>query len=533
MPEYSMDLNMIRVSNKKFLKKAEKCRPELGECKVSPVRIAEIVYKEDKTYPEAVTRDSIERLSEYHLKKGDKICLDFADHQVGYVTFDMASVGSPQDSPAYIRIKFGEIAKELTERSEDYNGWISRSWIQEEYIHIDVLPISIELPRRYAFRYLEIEVLDTSAKWQLQIRDVSCRSVSAVNGIDAEPFACDDKLIQKIDEVSLRTLRNCMQSVFEDGPKRDRRLWLGDLRLQALVNYATFRQYDLVKRCLYLFAGQTRRDGQVSACMYIEPCVIADDTFLLDYSMFFGVILLDYYRASGDRETLEELSQCAYRQMEIAKEQFDRADRLIPGHGFWGFIDWTEGLDKQAAMQGVYIYSAKRVGEIAEILGDEEKARELYTEAQKKTDAARKYFLDQISGLFVSGEERQINYASQVWMILSGAVSPEEGREILRRLKEAAPEKKMVSPYMNHHFVEALLVCGEKEEALEYIKTYWGGMVRHGADTFWELYNPDDPAESPYGSSIVNSYCHAWSCTPAYLFRQYFTAATEETNEYR
>lgn len=51
---------------------------------------------------------------------------------------------------------------------------------------------------------------------------------------------------------------------------------------------------------------------------------------------------------------------------------------------------------------------------------------------------------------------------------------------------------------------------------------YWGGMISHGADTFWELYNPENPAESPYGSSIVNSYCHAWSCTPTYLLRKYF-----------
>ena len=522
MPEYSIDLNMSRVTNEEFLKKAEACKPELREHRVYPMQIVEIVHKDDKTYPEAVARDEIDRLPEYHLKKGDRICLDFGDHQVGYITLYLAAVGSPQDSPAYIRIRFGEIAKELTERSADYNGWISSSWIQEEAIHLDVLPAMFELPRRYAFRFLEIEVLDTSVKWQLQVRGISCRSVSAVNGIEAETFACDDELLQRIDEVSLRTLRNCMQSVFEDGPKRDRRLWLGDLRLQALVNYETFRQYDLVKRCLYLFAGQTRDKGQVSACMYIESCVIADDTFLLDYSMFFGAVLLDYYRASKDRETLEQLSLCAYRQMEIAKEQFDRDDRLIPGNGFWGFIDWTEGLDKQVAMQGVYIYCAKRVGEIAELLGDDEKARELYIEAQKKTEAARKYFMDSTSGLFVSGEERQISYASQVWMILAGAVSAEEGAGILKRLREHPPEKKMVSPYMNHHFVEALLLCKEYDQAMEYIKAYWGGMIQHGADTFWELYNPNDPAESPYGSSIVNSYCHAWSCTPAYLLRKYF-----------
>ena len=47
-------------------------------------------------------------------------------------------------------------------------------------------------------------------------------------------------------------------------------------------------------------------------------------------------------------------------------------------------------------------------------------------------------------------------------MILAEAVSGEEGAEILDRLVELKPEKGMVSPYMNHHFVEALLMCGKK-----------------------------------------------------------------------
>ena len=47
-------------------------------------------------------------------------------------------------------------------------------------------------------------------------------------------------------------------------------------------------------------------------------------------------------------------------------------------------------------------------------------------------------------------------------------------------------------------------------------------MVKLGADTFWELYNPANPDESPYGGTIVNSYCHAWSCAPAYFLRKYY-----------
>jgi alpha-L-rhamnosidase len=53
------------------------------------------------------------------------------------------------------------------------------------------------------------------------------------------------------------------------------------------------------------------------------------------------------------------------------------------------------------------------------------------------------------------------------------------------------------------------------------MKTYWGGMIQDGADTFWELYNPQNKEFSPYGSHLINSYCHAWSCTPTYLKRKY------------
>jgi hypothetical protein len=117
----------------------------------------------------------------------------------------------------------------------------------------------------------------------------------------------DDQLLQEIDRVSQKTLMQCMQDVFEDGPKRDRRLWLGDLRLQALANYATFGANDLVKKCLYLFAAQTTSDGQVSANVFIEPRLIPDDTFLADFSLFFIDSLLDYFRETNDRGTLTDL----------------------------------------------------------------------------------------------------------------------------------------------------------------------------------------------------------------------------------
>jgi len=78
---------------------------------------------------------------------------------------------------------------------------------------------------------------------------------------------------------------------------------------------------------------------------------------------------------------------------------------------------------------------------------------------------------------------------------------------------------KPVTPYLYHYVVEGLLAGGLTREARAMLESYWGGMIKAGADTFWEIYDPAQPLSSPYGDIHINSYCHAWSCTPAYLLR--------------
>ncbi len=59
----------------------------------------------------------------------------------------------------------------------------------------------------------------------------------------------------------------------------------------------------------------------------------------------------------------------------------------------------------------------------------------------------------------------------------------------------------------------------------------WGEMVKDGADTFWEVYNPADKRLSPYGSNMINSYCHAWSCTTSYFIRKHFMSFNSDSGD--
>lgn len=173
-------------------------------------------------------------------------------------------------------------------------------------------------------------------------------------------------------------------------------------------------------------------------------------------------------------------------------------------------------------MHGVLLYSLRCGIQLCSELGEQELAEKFTFEYEQGKLAALQVLWDKDEKFFISGADRQISWASQIWMCLAGVVEGQQAADLLKRAKQAESICGMVTPYLFHHYVQALLECDEKKLAITEIKKYWGSMLDAGADTFWELYNPEDPLESPYGSSMVNSYCHAWSCTPSYLMRKIY-----------
>jgi alpha-L-rhamnosidase len=91
------------------------------------------------------------------------------------------------------------------------------------------------MPRRRAFRYVKIEVISTSPRYGVKISNPIANAVTSAPWEDPAILSFANKGkemseeekdgLRKIDEVALRTLRNCMHTVYEDGPRRDMRLW--------------------------------------------------------------------------------------------------------------------------------------------------------------------------------------------------------------------------------------------------------------------------------------------------------------------
>lgn len=458
---------------------------------------------------------------ELFLERKKTYIFDFGDHIVGRVKLNINFKGSPPDAPVKIKLQFGELLSEVLREPEEYSGELSASWIQEELLTIDIIPNEIELTRRYAFRYIKVKVIDTSPKFDISL-DFNAISETSANISKITTVEIKDELLKKIDEISQKTLVQCMQDVFEDGPKRDRRLWLGDLRLQARANYFTVRNNELVKKCLLLFATKVAENGLVAANIFDKPYLIPDDTFLADYSLFFIDTLLEYFQETKDLETLKILYPVAKDQYMELKKVISSDGEVIPKNGWWAFIDWQEKLDKRLSIQGIYIYSLKKLISLAEFVKDYTIIEELIKQISLLEKWVIENAYDPQKSLFIHKEELQPSIASQVWISLAEVGDLEFQRNLLKSvLNNRENLIACNTPYMYHHLVEALFENDLTEEGIYELKDYWGGMVKMGADTFWEAFNPEDPAFSPYGDSLINSYCHAWSCTPCYLIRKY------------
>lgn len=513
-------------NSKEWLRKAEACRPELSYQTISPARTVRSVQDakafqgwrmEDAGQPDILFNEPF--------KKHPAITLDFGNHYTGYLTFSIKPSGlKAADAPVRLKFTFAEVPGELNTPLEPYKGGLARSWVQDEIVTVMSVPHEMTIPRRLAGRYLKIELLGISGSFDFVFDKLTFKTQTSVTNEAPALASTTDPLVRDIYKVGLNTLKECMQTVYEDGPKRDRRLWIGDLYLEALANAHTFKNHELTKHCLYLLAAFANDEGLLHATLLEKPQPHPQyGTHTLDYCLIYNVALLEYLKETGDMETANDLWPVVVRQIELALRQFspEWIYDMDKKPQYWLVFDWKDGYDRQASMQGLTIFALQHSYELAKMLGKEKEAGEWPTIAGKMKKAARQHFYDKKRGVMVSGKDKQISYLSQVWMILSNTLDKKEGAKAMATVMSMPDACYPGCPYAYHYVIEALLQCGMPQEARKLITDYWGSMVKRGADTFWEVYDPNNDYLSPYGFFVINSYCHAWSCTPIYFINKY------------
>lgn len=414
----------------------------------------------------AVRNNGVIIVSKTSRYTGEEFVLDFGRETIGYLRMKIKS-----EKSVSLRIHYGETLNEaMGEASRDT---LQNRMLNEEYrlfggVH------EFEARTRVGFRYARVEIFDAEAL--VEASDFSLRTQLypvARRGY----FECDNTELNKLWEMGERTLVYCMHEWYIDAPKRDRFLWAGDARMEALINYYTFFDTELFEFSWEAFAKCRFADGGI-------PSVYGQGASMLwDYVAMYIIAFYDYYMFTGN-------SDFAVKHIDTITKATDYLTSLTDESGLINIPENPLGK------KWMVVLSAKT--------GYDPFLNELYVRCLQ---TAR--IFSKIAGADEKSKEYEKQYAGS-----------------FKALKELNYEDKMFEMYddtpnctIHYELAEIDAVHGRIDKILDRIYKYWIPMIESGADCTYEgMYGDIVPVnvKTDVKPDYI-SYCHAWSGSPVIL----------------
>ena len=212
--------------------------------------------------------------------------------------------------------------------------------------------------------------------------------------------------------------------------------------------------------------------------------------------------------------------------MELCLSQRDENGFLIGRERDWVFVDWAD-FDRDGPLCAEQMLFAEALRVLASFAPDDE----AHTWLTLRTDLLEKidrFFWDSEKSAYIDSfcsGKRHVTRHANIFAILFN-IADDSRRHLLAKSVLFNDDIPSIStPYFRFFELEALCRLGYLDKVLQEIKAYWGGMLRLGAVTFWEEYDPSKPLEQQYemyGDPFGKSLCHAWAASPIYLLARYF-----------
>jgi hypothetical protein len=332
-------------------------------------------------------------------------------------------------------------------------------------------------------------------------------------------FRCSDDEVNKIYDVAKYTFHLNTREFFIDGIKRDRWVWSGDAYQSYLMNYYLWFDNATVSRTLLELRGK-------------DP-VTAHINTIMDYTFYWFLGIYDYYLYTGDKTFIKQFYPRMQGLMEYCLGRRNK-DGLMTGlAGDWIFIDWAEGLSKKGEVsfeQLLLCRSLETMALCAGIANDNaggDRYKQLSGELKTKfftyywSDAKQALVHSRING----AQTDNVTRYSNMFAIFFNYFNETQKQAVKKSVLLNDNIQKITTPYMRFYELEALCAMGEQDYVLKEMKDYWGGMLKLGATTFWEEYNPAKKGAehySMYGREFGKSLCHAWGASPIYLLGKYY-----------
>ena len=403
--------------------------------------------------------------------------------------------------------------KGLKGRIHIYYGESAEEALDKEHCEtLDILSEGGKLDSK-AFRYVYIEK-EPDSSFEEVLMDYEYAPFDTER---SGSFRCSDEELNHIWDVAAYTMDLTTREFFMDGIKRDRWTWSGDAIQSYLMNYYLRFDTECVKRTIRQLRGK-------------DP-VTAHVNTIMDYTFYWFKSIYDYYLYTADIAFVREMWPRMVTLMDYVEGRLNE-DGMAEGQADdWIFVDW---VDFPMHKRGTLCFEQILLMKAMETMAVCSKLLNIKTDYRVKSESLR----NKIKQTFWSYEQKayyhaiengkinkQITKFANMFAILYGLAYEEERHEIMQSVMLNPVIDPITTPYMRFYELETLCIDGLQEQVLHEMKAYWGGMLREGATSFWEKYNPEEKGAqhlAMYGRPYGKSLCHAWGASPIYLIGKYF-----------
>ena len=322
-------------------------------------------------------------------------------------------------------------------------------------------------------------------------------------------FRSSDPGVDGIIPLAVRGMQMCAHEHYMDCPYYEQLMYVGDTRVEMLVDHAMFRDDRLVRRGIELFDWSRWRTGLVAERYPSTPPQQSPT-----YAMIWALMLADYSfwrddpawvreRMTGVRAMLEEF---------IALLGDEPLLKGLPG---WQFMDWVPewlwgnapgSLDGVSAAVNLLFINALLAAAALEALHGEKAMQARYTSlAKKMTRSVTELFWVEERSLFADDTTKKaFSEHAQCLALLTGLMEKSKEK---RCFKALISERKLnrTSVYFSHYLFETLYRFGRGDLLIEKL-ALWQDYIKLGMKT---------PLESP---GEARSDCHAWGSHPLFHY---------------
>jgi len=443
-------------------------------------------------------------------RKANSIFKDFGKETFGFIKLDGLK------GKGKLHIYYGESREEAM--SPEHCETLDELNVDESHKIDSVMELS------KAFRYVNVQ-FDSG----VSLDDVSMLYEYAPLK-DRGSFKCSDDEINKIYDISKYTLHLATREFFIDGIKRDRWVWSGDAYQSYLMNYYLFFDSPTVSRTMLALRGKDPVTSHINTIM--------------DYTFYWFLGINDYYQYTGDKTFIKQFYPRMQSLMDYCLSRRNKDGMMVGLSGDWVFIDWADGLSKQGEVsfeQMLFCRSLETMANCAKLNNDAAGAAKYSALAADLKAKIFKYYWNEQKHALVHSRVNGVQTAnvtrySNMFGIFFNYFTEQQKQEVKKNVLLNDKIQKITTPYMQFYELEALCAMGEQPYVLNRMKDYWGGMLKLGATSFWEQYDPTKSGAdiyAMYGRPFGKSLCHAWGASPIYLLGKYYLGVKPTSAGYK